>query len=287
MMRRFLLFVVIVTLGSILLISQGKQSENPFKDENIGDQYNYIKLTENNFVVIRGPIDGFNSAKIINELASKQQEAELYIYLITNGGSVTSGMEIVQTLKSLSESGVSISCIADTALSMGFVIFQYCPVRYVTRASVLMQHQLSLGIRGPINQINTYMSFIQSIEDEIDQHQADRLGKTVKEFRSLITNDWWLFGENNIKNNAADQMVNVICNFQPKHIDETIQTCFGDIVLTYSTCPLARDPLRIVFKNNDITSHEKQKIIAMLDNSNYIPNTLFKSNEFMNLEINR
>lgn len=229
-----------------------------------------VKLTEKNFVTIRGPIDGSNSAKIIDQLISKQHENELYIYLITNGGSVINGMEIVQTMKSLSENKVSIKCIADTALSMGFIIFQYCPVRYVTLSSVLMQHQLSLGIKGPINQVNTYMSFIQSIEDEVDRHQSDRLGITVPELRSLIAHDWWLFGENNVKSKVADKMVSVICDFDPKLSTETMQTIFGDIDLTYSTCPLARDPIQISFRNSNITDKNRAKIIGMFDRRKYI-----------------
>lgn len=236
-----------------------------------------IKLTEKNFVIIRGPIDGPNSAKIINQLLSKQYGNELYIYLITNGGSVISGMEIVQTLKSLSENKVSIKCIADTALSMGFVIFQYCPVRYVTLSSVLMQHQLSLEVSGPINQINTYMSFIRSIEDEVDKYQADRLGKTIPVFRILIAHDWWLFGENSVINKAADQMINVICDFEPKLVNETIQTMFGDIDLVFSSCPLARDPLQITFRDNSISVDEKKKIINMFDSSKYISDRLSRN----------
>lgn len=248
------------------------------------DQYNeksddkIIKLTEKNFVIIRGSIDGSNSAKIVNQLLSKQHESELYVYLITNGGSVISGMEIVQTLRSLSENKVSIKCIADTALSMGFVIFQYCPVRYVTLTSVLMQHQLSLGIKGPINQLNNYMNFIQSIENEVDQHQANRIGLTISEFKSLTAHDWWLFGENNVKYKVADKMVNVLCEFEPKLVTETIQSIFGDINLIYSSCPLARDPLQISFANPEISKEDKEKIIKSFSNSNHFLDGLFIAN---------
>jgi len=244
-----------------------------YEDRNGNGNGNVIKLTEKNFVVIRGPIDGSNSAKVVNELLSKQRESELYIYLITNGGSVISGMEIVRTLKSLSENKVSIKCIADTALSMGFVIFQYCPVRYVTLTSVLMQHQLSLGVRGPLYQINNYLDFIQSVEDEVDRHQANRIGLAVPEFRSKIAHDWWLFGENIVKNKVADGMINVICDFEPSLITETVQTIFGDVDLTYSSCPLARDPLQISFKDN-IPSEDKEKVISLFDSSKYISDRL-------------
>ena len=68
-----------------------------------------VKLSENNFVVIRGPIDGTNSAKTIEQLIAKQNETEVYIYITTNGGSVMSGLEIIRTMQSYRKSaGVSL-----------------------------------------------------------------------------------------------------------------------------------------------------------------------------------
>ena len=224
-----------------------------------------IKLTEKNFVVIRGPIDGMSSARVIDQLLRAQHEKELYVYIISPGGSVLNGMEIVRTMRSLSDSGVSIKCVADTALSMGFVIFQYCPVRYVTMSSVLMQHQMNMGIRGPINQVVNYISFIKSIEESVDTFQADRMGKTLDQFHALTGHDWWSFGKNSVTENAADMMVNVMCDFDPQPVEEIYHTPFGDAVVTYSNCPLARSPLKVSFDGA-----EEVEVRAMFDPDNYV-----------------
>ena len=220
---------------------------------------NLIKLTDKNVIIVRGPIDDTSSAKIINELTSKQRERELYIYIISNGGSVVSGMEIIRTMQALSNNGANIKCIADTAMSMAFVIFQYCPARYVTLSSVLMQHQLQLGVKGPINHVNSYLSFIKNMESEVDGFQANRLNLTTERFRDLTTSDWWLFGNDIIVNKAADELVDVICDYEPKNIQQTITTFFGDINVTYSSCPLATGPLEISFDRNQ-SAEVKNKI---------------------------
>ena len=269
---KYFLLLLLITFEFLIIYVQTETTPNVGIPnlENRSEKKNLIKLTQKNFVVIRGGIDGTNSAKIINQLLSKQRGAgeensELYVYISTNGGSVIDGMQIIQTLKSLSENKINVKCIADIALSMGFVIFQYCPVRYVTLSTILMQHQMYLESHGPINQVNNYLSFINSMETEIDSQQATRLGKTVAEFKALIAHDWWLFGENNIKHKTADMLTNVLCDFDPTlmNVNETLQTWFGDIVLTYSSCPMARAPLHIAFKNASISSEDKQKIIDM------------------------
>lgn len=251
-MKLLLLFLVII--GSVYACTENKT---------------LVQLTENNFVVIRGPINGENSAKVIDKLISKQNQSEVYIYLTTPGGSVMSGLEIIRTIESLVNRNVTVKCIGDVAISMGFAIFQYCPVRYVTASSILMQHQMSLETKGPINQINTYMEFIESVRDEITEHSANRLGIDVDEFESRIAHDWWLFGKKNIIHNTADNMVVVGCDFTTKQVNETVATIFGNIIVTYSNCPLSRSPLGVSFNNLLIPDDQKNKIMNDLDPAKY------------------
>ena len=233
-------------------------------------QKNLIHLTTDNFVIIRGQIGGLTSAKVIHELSSKFGYDELYLYLVTPGGSVSHGMDIVQLVSALVNNGVDVKCIADTALSMGFVIFQYCPVRYVLENSILMQHQMSLKVGGPIKNIDTYMSFVKSMGDDIDKHQADRIGKTYAEFSELVAHDWWIFGRNNVLNNTADELVNAMCNFRPSSTEDIVPTIFGDVYVTWSTCPLVPAPLRVGFGNASISKTDKDTVINQLDIRKYV-----------------
>jgi len=258
------LFVLI-----LLVFFFNKIKEVDAKDRSV------VKLTNDNFVILRGEINGLNSAKVINQLLKYQPGSQVYLYIISNGGSVTSGMEIVRAINTLVANNVDVKCIADTALSMGFVIFQYCPVRYVTSSSILMQHQISMGIHGPINQVTNYVSFIKTVEDELDTHQATRIGISVDEFHQKTGHDWWLFGKQLINSGAVDSMVDVICDFEIKKIKQSHQTIFGDVTVIYSSCPLARDPLQIKFNHEKyITPDSLNKILSKYDMTKYINNRL-------------
>lgn len=227
-----------------------------------------IKLTEDNFVVLRGQINGQTSSKVITDLISHKSK-ELYLFLITNGGSITSGLQIIQTLQALHESGVQVACITNVGLSMGFVITQYCPKRYVMPSSILMQHQASLSVGGSYNNVQTYLSFITNMINEIDDHQANRMNMTTSNFKDMVRDDWWMIGNEAFKNNAADEVVYVTCDFKNQMQTESIDTIFGKVKITYSKCPVARDPHKIEF-SSDFPQSARDKITDEFMISNYI-----------------
>lgn len=224
-----------------------------------------IKLTEDNHVVIRGQINGMSSSKITDSLM-KSKTKELYIFIASNGGSVTSGMQIVQTIQALQRSGVKVTCIGNVALSMGFVIFQYCDNRYVMPSSVLMQHQMSLGIEGPLKNVNSYMDFINVMDLEIENYQSKRLNMTLDDFKNKVDHDWWMFGSSAVNHKAADKMVSVLCDFKVDYYEEKVFTHFGTVKLLYSTCPLSRDPIDIKF-DDSYPMAQRENIVRELYNN--------------------
>ncbi len=249
-----------------------------------------VKLTEDNFVMLRGSINGQTASKVIVDLTSHKSR-DLYFFLITNGGSITSGLQIIQTLKALQESGIQVTCITNVGLSMGFVITQYCPKRYVMSSSILMQHQASLSVDGSYNTVQNYLSFISNMVDEIDIHQANRLNMTLDKFKDKIRDDWWMIGNEAVKNNAADEVVLVTCEFKNQLYVESINTMFGKVNITYSNCPVARDPYKIDFFG-DFTLNEREKItdeIMMTNNINKLitvgRNNIRNSNELRMITI--
>jgi len=242
---------------------------------NLCYSHELVKLTEDNFVVLRGSIDGPSSAKVITELLDKKTK-DLYVYLLTGGGSVTSGMQIVQTIKALEYSGVNVSCISNVALSMGFVITQYCPNRLVLDSSILMQHQASFGIKGPMNNVNSYVQFIRSMIDEVDVYQSNRMNMTLHNFREQTRDDWWLIGSEAVRHNAADKLVYVTCDFKNQFYVEKIETIFGSITLTFSKCPVSRDPVKIEFRGS-FDHDEKEKFLDDIIMSRFINKVSFNN----------
>ena len=211
---------------------------------------NHVILNTTNHVILKGPIDSTTSSKLVHQILKNTQK-NLYIHISSPGGSVISGNEIIDAIISQKEMGTNIYCIGDVAISMAFVIFQECPVRYIQKSSILMQHQMSFGTEGPIENVKSYVEFINSIKDQAENRQAKRLQISNVLFERKILTDWWLFGENILKNKAADEIITVSCIKELLQSDytETHLTLFGNIKIKYSNCPLIRNPLEISFDN--------------------------------------
>lgn len=269
------LFLLIVCIFALLtevaesLQSQDKCLKDPFKSTTLLKQNKkLITLSSDNVVIIRGPIDEKSSSNFIFELL-KLKSKTVYVYLITPGGSVVHGHNIIQTIDAVVQSGVEIVCIGDVVNSMGFVILQACPTRYVRSASILMQHQMSLGLDGPIEQIKSRLEFISGIKEIIETIETDRLKISKEDFFKRIDNDWWLYGKQAVENNVADEVVNVLCDHEM--VTETyttkISSPFGSIKFKFSKCPLIWDPIDTKMKGN------KKKLKEIANNmfiSNFI-----------------
>ena len=207
-----------------------------------------ITLNENNFVAIRGTIDESSASRFISDIMKVKSDS-IYVYLVSPGGSVISGTSIIQAIDTLKASGKEIVCIADHAYSMGFVIFQSCSKRYVMPHSIIMQHQTSLGIDGPIEQVRNYFKLVERIGVRLDKDQAEKLQVTTKEFHDMTQHDLWLYGDDVLAANAADEIVNVICDLDPTDLYSiTKRTFFGMIDINFSKCPLIHEPISIKFK---------------------------------------
>ena len=115
----------------------------------------HITLNNTNNILIKGPIDQELTTEFIYEFSkiSNKMKNNTYIYLDTPGGSVEEGMKIVTLVKDY-----NLSCIAERAYSMGFIIFQACRERLILKHSSLMQHQISLGIMNEKGKIDSYMN---------------------------------------------------------------------------------------------------------------------------------
>lgn len=190
-----------------------------------------INLTSSNIIIIKGEINDNLASKFVHELNKKENKQDIYIYLDTNGGSVDAGNKIVEEIIRY-----KLNCIASKAISMGFVIFQSCNKRYITDYTTLMQHQISYGILNEKEKIESYVNYIKQIDDKLTRIQADKIGITPSKLKKKTYNDWWLFGENAILENCADESVDIRCSTKLTNQNYTVD--IGSYTYIYSKCPL-------------------------------------------------
>ena len=195
-----------------------------------------ITLTTANSLIIKGPITEKIASDFVYDLNLIKNKNNLFVYLDTPGGSVEHGNKIVSEIQKY-----DLKCIAERAYSMGFVILQACNKRYITPYGRIMQHQISYGIANEKAKVESYVNFVDQLEDELTEMQAKKIGISSKEFSKRTYNDWWLVGKKAIKENCADQLADVKCSV--KLTKENYTTSDGFNEYTYSKCPLVSSPI--------------------------------------------
>lgn len=171
----------------------------------------------------------------------------IYVQILSPGGSVIAGKRIIDQLVALQGQGKKVVCVAHIAISMAFVILQSpaCPDRRVVSGAVLMQHQASAGVEGPVLNLLSQVKALVSEIEEIEQMQADRLQMPLNTFRGLTVHDYWLnSGTAALKAKAADASISLLCSAEIIKQGKREELSLGRIklVATFSDCPYVVRP---------------------------------------------
>lgn len=170
---------------------------------------NIVTLNPYNHVSITGPITTETYTQFIKNIELIDQ-TYIYIYISSIGGDVVQGDNIIQYMQYKKLQNKQLLCIAHKALSMAFHILQHCTHRYVIPSSILMQHQIYLTIGGELLKVKNYINYIDKINTRYINIESKRLLITPNEYENKISNEWWLYGKENIDNNIADVMLDGI-----------------------------------------------------------------------------
>lgn len=169
---------------------------------------------------------------------------------------------------------------------LAYIIHQCGTERYIRPWGILMQHQMSLGAQDQYYNLKAYISLIDKIHKKLLAKQAATAGLSADDFNELTRHDMWLLGDESIERGFADKVVNVVCDFKPETVTEVRQTCFGDVTLVFSTCPLASKPIEVKFSGLTTAGMTAEQIKLAREQimQQYDANYFFKSIEGINTD---
>lgn len=204
-------------------------------------------LRPSNTLTLLGIVNEDMVEMVANKLPTLSSST-IYVQILSPGGSVLAGKRIIDQLLGLQLQGKKVVCVAHIAISMAFVILQSpaCPTRQVVSGAILMQHQASVGVEGPINNLMNNVNAVLRELEELDNMQATRLKMTLQGFRDAINSDMWLnSGSAALRANAADSQTVVICSpelIKAKGKQEEINLGRVKLIVTVSDCPYIVKP---------------------------------------------
>lgn len=209
-----------------------------------------IELTEENSVVLRGPITDQMSGPLIAKVQAKAEKLgskhPLYLVLDSPGGSISSGLDIIANLKTIP----NLKTVTIFAASMASGIVNGLPgERLGTENSISMFHRAKGGLQGQFNdgEMESQLAFWKGIVTKMELQNSSRMGMTLEDYKKQVKDELWIHGNDNLVKKSLDKITSFKCTTSLIQKTETlsINTMFGTINLVFSACPLLNYPVAI------------------------------------------
>jgi len=152
----------------------------------------YSRLLKERIIFLVGSIND-NVASLVTAqllfLESENPKKEIYFYINSPGGLVTSGLGIYDTMQYI-KAPVSTLCIGQ-ASSMGSFLLSAGSKgkRYSLPNSRIMVHQPSAGFQGQATDIEIHANEIISLKKRLNEIYAKHTGRTLKEIQVALERD--------------------------------------------------------------------------------------------------
>lgn len=156
----------------------------------------FSRLLKERIIFIGSPIDDVTASLVIAQLLfleSEDPERDIFMYLNTPGGSISSGLAIYDTMQYV-KPDVATICIG-MAASMGAVLLAggKAGKRSVLPNSRVMIHQPWMGgVQGQATDIEIHAREILKMKENLYQILARHTGQTFDKIHKDSERDYWL-----------------------------------------------------------------------------------------------
>ena len=166
--------------------------EKNFDGERVYDIYS--RLLKDRIIILSGEIDDNLSNSIVGQLLylDSLNHDNISIYINSNGGSITAGMAIYDTMNFI-KSKVSTICIGLAASMAAFILSSgEKGLRYALPNSEVMIHQPLGGVQGQATEIKIAAERILKIKDKINKILSKNTGKELSKIEQDTERDYFL-----------------------------------------------------------------------------------------------
>lgn len=209
----------------------------------------------------------------LKEMSSHlRPDQDIILVMHTPGGSVDAGMHMIDSIKAVPQ---KVKTLTLFAASMGFQIVQNADARMITPSGVLMSHRAKGDVEGEFGgELDSRLNTIRRGLLYLDIIAAKRMQLTLAQYRTLIADEYWVYGFDAVSQKAADTEILARCDssFVGNEV-RTFDTIFGAVDVVFSKCPLITGPLEI--KLQAVAPDHKEEV------REYVKEQYDKPNEFV------
>jgi len=170
----------------------------------------YSRLLKERIIFLGSPIDDYMSSLIIAQLLfleAEDPEKDIYMYINSPGGIITSGFGILDTMNYI-KPDVSTICMGQAA-SMAAVLLSAGTKgkRSALENSRVMIHQPLGGMQGQATDIEIHANEILYLKEKLNKILSKNTGKSVKAIEKDTDRDNFLSAQDALSYGLIDEVV--------------------------------------------------------------------------------
>ena len=170
----------------------------------------FSRLLKDRIIFIVGKIDDYVANLVVAQLLfleSEDPKKDIYMYINSPGGVITSGLSILDTMNYL-KCDVSTVCFGQAA-SMGAVLLAggAKEKRFVLPNSRVMIHQPLGGVQGQATDIEIHAKEIKTLRNRLNKILSDSTGQSLKKIEKDTERDFFMDAESAIKYGLVDNIL--------------------------------------------------------------------------------
>ena len=170
----------------------------------------YSRLLKERIVFVVGPINDHVASLVTAQLLfleSEDPKKDIFLYINSPGGLVTSGLGIYDTMQYI-KPDVSTLCIGQAASMGSFLLAAGTKgKRFSLPNSRIMVHQPSAGFQGQATDIEIHANEVLSLKKRLNEIYSKHTGKSVDEIKSALERDNFMTAETAKSFGLIDQVV--------------------------------------------------------------------------------
>ena len=183
------------------------------KEQNIERSYDiFSRLLKDRIIFLNGEIDDNLSNVIVSELLylDSLNHNDIYLYINSPGGSITSGMAIMDTMNYI-KSDVKTICIGMAASMAAFLLS--CGTRgkrFILPNAEVMIHQPLGGVQGQATEIKIAAERILNLKKKINRILAENTNQDIKKIENDTERDYFLDANEALNYGIIDKIIKKI-----------------------------------------------------------------------------
>jgi ATP-dependent Clp protease, protease subunit len=170
----------------------------------------YSRLLKERIIFLVGPVEDYMANLVVAQmlfLESENPEKDIYLYINSPGGSVSSGLAIFDTMNFI-KPDVATLCTGMAASMGAFLLAAGAKGKRTAlpNASVMI-HQPSGGARGTAADIEISAREILKTREQLNKILAERTGQPLEKIAKDMERDYWMSAEETMAYGLVDNVI--------------------------------------------------------------------------------